>query len=225
MDRADTDATTVDVTTLRGRRAVQGGRGSARAALYMAALVAARRNAAVRDLYQRLRAGGRPAKVALTACMRKLLTILNAILRDGRPQTVNAVVGTRPSEDQLASLNGTGDDDGGLPDADSGSTTPGQPASNPLGLQVVPLTPQIARSVGVDSTVRGVVVASVDQSTDAGQKLKRGDVITAVNFTPVTTAADMTARVAAARAQGRDTVILSIQRQRVNGAVPVKIRK
>ncbi len=46
----------------------------------MAALVAARRNPAVRALYDRLRAAGRPAKVALTACMRKLITILNAIM-------------------------------------------------------------------------------------------------------------------------------------------------
>jgi transposase len=48
-------------------------------------LVAARRNAAIRELYLRLRAPGRPAKVALTACMRKLLTILNAILRIRQP--------------------------------------------------------------------------------------------------------------------------------------------
>ena len=74
-----------DSGAMRGRRAVQGGRASVRAALYMAALVAARRNAAVRELYLRLRAAGRPAKVALTACMRKLLTILNAILRTRQP--------------------------------------------------------------------------------------------------------------------------------------------
>lgn len=74
-----------DSGTMRGRRMVQGGRGSVRAVLYMAALVATRRNAAVRALYERLRAAGRPAKVALTACMRKLLTILNAILRSRQP--------------------------------------------------------------------------------------------------------------------------------------------
>jgi transposase len=74
-----------DSGAMRGRRAVQGGRGTVRAALYMAALVAARRNAPVKALYDRLRAAGRPAKVALTACMRKLLTILNAILRARQP--------------------------------------------------------------------------------------------------------------------------------------------
>ena len=56
-----------------------------RAVLYMAALVASRRNPVIRAFYERLRTAGKPAKVALTACMRKLLTILNAIARDGRP--------------------------------------------------------------------------------------------------------------------------------------------
>lgn len=71
-----------DSGTLRGRRTIWGGRAQVRAALYMAALVAARHNPAIVALYQRLRNAGKPAKVALTACMRKLLTILNAIIRD-----------------------------------------------------------------------------------------------------------------------------------------------
>ena len=74
-----------DSGIMRGRRTVQGGPGSVRAALYMAALVATRRSAAVRALYLRLRDAGHPAKVALTACMRKLLTILNAILHSREP--------------------------------------------------------------------------------------------------------------------------------------------
>jgi transposase len=71
-----------DSGTRRGHRSVGGGRAAVRVALYMAALVAARVNPVIRGLYVRLRAAGRPAKVALTACMRKLLTILNAIVRD-----------------------------------------------------------------------------------------------------------------------------------------------
>ena len=65
----------------RGRRMIGGGRASVRAALYMAALVASRHNAALRTFYQRLRAAGKPAKVALVAVMRKLLTILNAMMK------------------------------------------------------------------------------------------------------------------------------------------------
>lgn len=74
-----------DSGTLRGKRLVYGGRAPVRTVLYMAALVASRRNPVIRAFYERLRAAGKPAKVALTACMRKLLTILNAIARDGRP--------------------------------------------------------------------------------------------------------------------------------------------
>ena len=70
-----------DSGTLRGKRLVWGGRAPVRAALYMAALVATRRNPAIREFYQRLLTAGKPKKVALTACMRKLLTILNAMLR------------------------------------------------------------------------------------------------------------------------------------------------
>jgi transposase len=74
-----------DSGTLRGKRLVYGGRAPVRAVLYMAALVASKCNPVIRAFYQRLRAAGKPAKVALTACMRKLLTILNAIARDGTP--------------------------------------------------------------------------------------------------------------------------------------------
>lgn len=74
-----------DSGTLRGKRTVWGGRGRVRAALYMGALVASRHNPVITDLYQRLLAAGKPKKLALTACMRKLLTILNSILRHGSP--------------------------------------------------------------------------------------------------------------------------------------------
>jgi len=70
-----------DSGTLRGRRVIGGGRASVRAALYMGALVATRHNAVIRRFYQRLLAAGKPKKLALTACMRKLLTILNAIVK------------------------------------------------------------------------------------------------------------------------------------------------
>ncbi len=76
-----------DSGSLRGKRRVWGGRSSIRAALYMAALVATRCNPAIKDFYLRLCNAGKPKKVALTACMRKLLTILNAMVRDNRPWT------------------------------------------------------------------------------------------------------------------------------------------
>jgi transposase len=74
-----------DSGTMRGRRTTWGGRATVRSALYMATLVATRHNAPIAAFYQRLCAAGKPAKVALVACMHKLLLILNAILRDRRP--------------------------------------------------------------------------------------------------------------------------------------------
>lgn len=70
-----------DSGTLRGRRTVWGGRAHVRTALYMAAIVAARFNPVIRAFYHRLCAAGKAKKVALVACMRKLLTIINAMLR------------------------------------------------------------------------------------------------------------------------------------------------
>jgi len=70
-----------DSGTLRGKRAVWGGRSRIRAALYMATLVASRHNPAISAFYQRSLAAGKAKKVALTACMRKLLVILNAMLK------------------------------------------------------------------------------------------------------------------------------------------------
>ncbi len=74
-----------DSGALRGRRLVWGGRAPVRAALYMGTLVATRCNPVIRAFYQRLLAAGKPKKVALVACMRKLLTILNAMVRTNTP--------------------------------------------------------------------------------------------------------------------------------------------
>ena len=82
-----------DSGALRGKRTVWGGRRQVRAALYMAALVATRYNPVLRDFYQRLCEAGKPKKVALTACMRKLLTILNVMVKHNRhwnPVTQNS---------------------------------------------------------------------------------------------------------------------------------------
>src|SRR5213594_4811446 len=74
-----------DSGTLRGKRTVWGGRAQVRAVLYMGALVAARYNPVIRAFYHRLCAAGKAKKVALTACMRKLLTILNAMMKHRTP--------------------------------------------------------------------------------------------------------------------------------------------
>ena len=73
-----------DSGMLRGHRHIQGGRARVRTALYMAALVGSRFNPRLKRFYDSLRASGKKGKVALVACMRKLLVILNALVRDGQ---------------------------------------------------------------------------------------------------------------------------------------------
>lgn len=146
------------------------------------------------------------------------------IIRGGKKQTVNVVVGTRPSEDALLASLGGGEpgDSMGQPDTDG----PASPVANKLGLAVVPLTPQIAQNIGVDSTVKGVVISGTDPTSDAGQKLKRGDVIVSVNGTAVTTPAALSAIVAQAIKDGRPSVLLYVQRQRLPAQfVPIKLKK
>ena len=72
-----------DSVTLRGKRTVWGGRERVRTALYMGAMVASRFNPVIKDFYQRLLPAGKPKKLDLTACMRKLLIILNSMLKNG----------------------------------------------------------------------------------------------------------------------------------------------
>ena len=76
-----------DSGTLRGRRSIYGGRARIRTLLYMAATTAIRCNPVIRAFYERLKSRGKPHKVALVACMRKMLTILNAMVRESTPWT------------------------------------------------------------------------------------------------------------------------------------------
>jgi transposase len=77
----------------RGERHVQGGRAVVRQAMYMAALSARTHNPVIRAMFERLTAAGKPYKVAMTACMRKLLIILNAMVRTGRPWKASEITG------------------------------------------------------------------------------------------------------------------------------------
>lgn len=76
-----------DSGIMRGRRSIYGGRSRIRTLLYMAATTAIRSNPVIKAFYERLKSRGKPHKVAVVACMRKMLTILNAMARDGTPWT------------------------------------------------------------------------------------------------------------------------------------------
>jgi serine protease Do len=144
------------------------------------------------------------------------------LVRDGKTQTVNVTVGTRPDEDQLAARNG-----GGFDPNDKDSQPDAQPealAAASLGVMVTPLTPQIAQNIGVDPKSQGVVIVTVDPSSDAaGKGLQRGDVIMSVNRQPVLTGTDIAKAVTASKAAGRKQVLLYVQRRNLGSFIPVEI--
>jgi serine protease Do len=134
------------------------------------------------------------------------------LIRDGKRVALDVTLGTRPPEDQIAGFNQE-DDDNPLGNGRGGDGGDTQPASA-LGLDLVPLTPQIARQIGVDPTVKGVVVAQADPSSDAAEKgLRRGDVITSVDRAPVTTVEQVSRIVTQAKTAGRKQVLLYVQRR------------
>lgn len=129
------------------------------------------------------------------------------LLRDGKRMTVTAVVGQRPPEEQLAAADNFGEDGAEAPDDSA------QASSSSLGIGLTALTPQIASQLGIPSTVQGVVISGIDQSSDAAAKgLRRGDVILSINQTPVATPQAASALVAQAKKANRDTVLLLVQR-------------
>ncbi|WP_219894632.1 Do family serine endopeptidase [Aquisediminimonas profunda] len=131
------------------------------------------------------------------------------VIRDGRRQTVTAVIGERPSEEKLASLGAGGDP--GLDPEDEKSSQTATRAS--LGLALQTLTPDISRQLGLNTNVKGVVIGAVDPSSDAATKgLQRGDVIISVNYKPANTPADVAAAANAAKLAGRSNVLLFVQR-------------
>jgi serine protease Do len=145
------------------------------------------------------------------------------LFRAGKRMTVTATLAERPTDEQLASLQGDGDGDGiGPADPKSNDNA----ARESLGLSVQTLTAEFARQVGVPAGTRGVIVGAVDPSSDAAAKgLQRGDVISSANQQPVTSPADLTAAVNAARAAGRGSVLVLIQRgSGVARYLPLKLK-
>jgi serine protease Do len=132
------------------------------------------------------------------------------LIRNGRRQTVTVQVGERPPEEQLAAQLGGNNEEFGTETDEQGQR---EAASASLGLAVQPLTPAIARQVGVPTTTRGLVIAGVDQSSDAATKgLRRGDVIISMNGRAVSTAEEMRAAVNEATRGGRSSVLALVQR-------------
>ena len=135
------------------------------------------------------------------------------LIRNGERRTVTVTVGERPSEEELARLNGIEDEQAVTEPGETEQSTSQRSARESLGVTVQALTPEIARSLRLnDVNLRGLVVAGVNASTDAGQKLQQGDIILSINQRATRTPEEAAAAVAAARSAGRNTVLLLVRR-------------
>ncbi|MGE4322337.1 MAG: Do family serine endopeptidase [Sphingobium sp.] len=145
------------------------------------------------------------------------------LIRNGQRQTVTAIVGERPSEDELASFAPQQEEEDF-----SGQQQPSgsQASQQSLGISAIPLTPSIIRQLGLAADTRGIVITSVDSSTDAGAKgLRRGDVIVTANNRPVATQADLDAATKQVAAQGRNAILLQVLRRGQPATfLPVRLR-
>ena len=131
------------------------------------------------------------------------------LIRGGQHLSVTATVAKRPSEDELAQE--SFDPKSKSEELGQGNKADNALADKALGLSVQPLTAGIARQLGLAETTHGLVIAAVDASSDAAAKgLERGDIVTQVNYQPVTTIAALNAAITAALGANRSAVLLQV---------------
>jgi serine protease Do len=145
------------------------------------------------------------------------------LLRDGKTVALNVTLGKRPTEAELRQQAQTFDPDAEEPMAPG--TSDGT-IEEKLGLQVIPMTAQIARSLGVPTDTKGVVIGTVDPNSDAARKgLRRGDIVLSANYQAVASVEDLLAQVNAASAENREAILLRVQRRTQPPAFfPIRLR-
>ena len=140
-----------------------------------------------------------------------------AVMRNGQSLTLNAVVGKRPSEEELAkqTFDPEQKDDEDFGPGSAAKPHPNAPAMQAsLGVAVIPVTTQIAHQLGLGDDVHGVVITEVDESSDAAAKgLQRGDIILSANYKSVASRTDLDTIVKQAKSENREAILLRIQRR------------
>ena len=133
------------------------------------------------------------------------------LMREGQRKTLNATVAQRPAESIVQKNAGLTPDEDEAADVKKDEGAEAAKAS--LGITLQPLTSQMRQQLRVPETVKGVVIAGISPSSDAAAEgLQRGDIILQINQKPTTTPAEAAAIVSAAKAAGRDTVLMLVQR-------------
>ncbi len=148
------------------------------------------------------------------------------LIRDGRKMQVNATLGKRPSEEELAASTFDPDsEENAMGEDESGASA--QATAEALGLSVVDLTPAIARQIGVSPSQSGVVVSTVDPDSDAARKgIRRGFLITSVNRRAVESAEDLDNAIQRAKQANREAVLMQVRRgSRPPQFVAVRLRE
>jgi serine protease Do len=150
------------------------------------------------------------------------------IIRNGKPATLQVTVGTRPSEEELAKQTFDADNGNDNPFSKKGAKAPVSSglAEKAIGLAVQALTPDIARSLGVAETTKGVVIGFVDPSSDAAAKgLARGDIVVSAGYQPVNTVTDLETAIRAAQSSSRPALLMQvIHRGQPAQYVPIRLR-
>lgn len=133
------------------------------------------------------------------------------ILREGKPQKLNVIVGTRPTEEQIAKSNFNPDEqkefDGETNEASA------KYLRDALGISVIPLDEAIARRLGIPADTRGLVIDIAGSGTVAQAGIQRADIIVSVNYKSVTTQEELVTAIKSARAAGRSNILLGVRRR------------
>jgi serine protease Do len=149
------------------------------------------------------------------------------VIRDGKTITLNAVVGTRPTDEVLAQSGVNFDPEAQEELPENPSAGANEAVQKELGVAVQLLTADIARACGVDAATKGLVVGAVAANSDIGRRgVRRCDVILTANRAPVATIEALAKAVADAKAAGREAVLLEVLRRGGPSAfLPVRFQK
>ncbi|MFN3619124.1 trypsin-like peptidase domain-containing protein [Sphingorhabdus sp.] len=132
------------------------------------------------------------------------------ILREGKPMSLNALVGTRPTEEKLAQA--TFPEDNGNDQTNTNESSDVKQLRDFLGVTGVTIVPEIARQLGLAPETKGVAVAVPGVGSGALAGLTRRDVIVSVNYKPIADITDLVAQIALAKKNGRENVLLGVRR-------------
>lgn len=159
----------------------------------------------------------------LVANLQPGTTVPVEVLREGKRLAINVTLGKRPSEQELQAQVQNFDPDAEQPMAPG---TSDQTIEQKLGMQVMQMSADIARSLGVPVETKGVVIAAVDPNGDAAAKgLRRGDIILSANYQPTASVEALLAQVTAASNERREAILLRVQRRNTPPAfIAVRLR-